>query len=94
MPVGMRNRIMTRVLVMLVVDVLVFMLDGLMQMLMMMPFGQMQPDAPPHEQCRCNEACRNWFVQKRYGEERTGEGCGGKIRARPCNAYVAKRHDE
>ena len=94
MPVGMRTRIMTSVLVMLVVDVLVFMLDGLMHMLVMMPFGQMQPYAPPHEQCRCNEACRNWFVQKKYGKERTGEGRGGKIGTGPCSTYVAKRHDE
>jgi hypothetical protein len=40
-PVGMRTRLWTSVLVMFVVDMLVLMLHGLVRVLMVMPLGQM-----------------------------------------------------
>jgi len=46
-----RHRLFMRMLMVFVVDVFVFMLQGLMGMFMLMPLGEMQPNSERHQAC-------------------------------------------
>ena len=66
MPVPVRMRLgrvaFVRVLMMLVVDVAVLVLDRLVRVVVLMAFGQMQPEAKSHQRAGDDELSRDWLA--------------------------------
>ena len=83
-----RHRVAMLVLVMLVMAVRVLVRERRMDVLMVVVFGQVQPDAEPHEcggdeerRCRC-------FAERHDGAECTDERRGCEIGAGPTGAEM------
>ena len=84
MPVRMRLRRRTfmGVLMMLVVDMTMFVLDRLVRVIVLMAFGQMQPEAKRHQRAGDDELSRERLAQEDDRDERAKERGEREISAR------------
>ena len=79
MPVKVRMRFghfaLMDMIMMCVVNVTMVVLQFLVDMLVLMTFGQMQPQPNRHKHASNEKLCRNRLSQKQDGECSTNEGC-------------------
>ena len=98
MPMAMRfaSRIARRVSVpvMLVVIVKMFVLLRFMNMLMLVPFADVQPDADEHENACSAEGPIQPTLSEGKGERSTRERRGGEIGSRSCCTEITERSDK
>jgi hypothetical protein len=95
MPVGVRLSLRliktVDVLVVLVVDVRVLMLHGLMNVLVLVSLGEVEPDAQAHEHATNEEPQRHRLVEHWDRKERPDKGCGREVGAGSCCPQVPQR---
>ena len=93
MPVRMRlgRRPLVDVLMMLVVDMPVFVFDRLVRMVMLVAFGQMQPDAERHKRAGDDQLNRDWLAQEHDRDDRSNERREREIGRRPGAAEMTQR---
>lgn len=78
--VGLINRPLVLMLVMLVLNVNVFVLQDLVRVLVPVPGGEEHGDSASHEQAGKGVTERCPLAKERYGQRRSGEGCGREER--------------
>lgn len=76
-------------LMMRVVAVAMLVFYRLVNVLMVVPLGEMQPQSSPHQAPGNNERDRWLFVQEKNGEHRTDKGRQREIGPRPRRAEVS-----
>src|SRR6266850_1061878 len=88
----LRGRI-ARLMFMLMVDVMhvpVLMLERLMQMLVLVRFGEVQIDADPHQQRRADEAKGQRLAEQWERKSRADEGGSREVSARADGSQMTK----
>ena len=98
MPVrmGLAGRIVLAVAVLMVciVHMRVAVLQGLMDVFVLMILGQVQPEPEAHEQAGDQELECDGLAHKQDGHDGSDERCGREIGSRARGAEMAQRHDE
>ena len=82
------------VLMVLVVDMRMTMLEGLMDVFVVMLLGQVQPDTEAHEQAGDCEGQRDGLAQKYHRRDCSHEGSRRKVGSCARGPEMAQRHDE
>ena len=82
------------VLMVFVVNVSMIMLDRFVQMLVLMSFGEVQPDADSHQRRSDRKLISESVVQDQKRDQCTDEGRQRKVRTRSRGADVPKRQNE
>ena len=82
------------VLMVLVVHVLVLVHHRLVQMLMIVVFGHVQPDADRHQDAGSRKLDRQRFAEQDYGCYRAEKRSGREVGSRTRCAEVSKRSNE
>ena len=77
-----------------VVAVAVLVLQRFMGVLVLMPLGEMQPEAERHKEARDHEVGRNGLAEQGDGEDRAHERRQREIGAGPRRAEMAQREHE
>ena len=100
MHVGMAMRLPERnsrrmgVLVVLVVDVGVRVLERLVQVLVLVPLGEVKQYADPHETCGDESLPGQRFMKRKGACDRSHEGRGREVRACPSGAQETEGEHE
>jgi hypothetical protein len=89
---GLAGRL--RVAMVLVVDVAVLVLQQLVDVLVLVPLGQMQPEAGGHQGARDQDTGRQRVAQEQDGQDRADEGRQREIGAGASGAEMAQGQDE
>ena len=79
------------VLMMRVMHVRMSMFHRLVLMLVLVVFGQVQPDTERHQQAGQNQLCSDRFMQHCNGSDRSKERRRREVRAGSCGPEMAKR---
>lgn len=80
-----------RVLMMFVVNMTMIVIERVMDVIMFVPFDQMQADADSHEDRGSDQAKRDGLLKDGDGEHRANEGRGRKISPRAGAAEVDRK---
>ena len=80
--------------VVLVVDVAVFVFQGIMLVVMLMPLGQVQPKTATHQQPCQRQLKRQEFAEKKDRDDRSDEGREREVGSRPCSPKMPQRQHE
>lgn len=93
--VRLGDRAVMTMLVVVVMNVLVFMLDLFVAVLMLMPFREVEPEAKSHQDTRCAEPPRQFVSQQNDGQRRPDERSKGEIGPGPrCPEMAETQHEE
>ena len=88
------DRLIVSMPMMFVVHVLMLVFHRLVRMLVLVPFGDMQPDANPHQHCRQGKGDIHRVTKECHGDQRAHEWRSGEVRASSSGPQMTQRDDE